>query len=71
MLEDKLIARGGAFQSSDIMLSHVAKDGRLITGQNPSSTIAVATALVNDLGITPKPLAPFQDDATLALVAKI
>jgi putative intracellular protease/amidase len=31
------------------MLSHVAIDGRLITGQNPTSTVDVATALVKSL----------------------
>lgn len=71
LLEDKLIERGGHFQSSDIMLNHVAQDGRLITGQNPSSTIAVATQLVESLGLAPKPMEAFQDDATLALVADI
>jgi len=49
-LEDKLIERGGQFQSSDILLSHVAIDERLITGQNPTSTTGVAIALVSSLG---------------------
>lgn len=71
MLEDKLIERGGKFQSSDIMLSHVAIDDRLITGQNPSSTVGVANALVNSLGIKPVKTAQYQDDKTLALVAKL
>lgn len=71
LLEDKLIARGGQFQSSDIMLSHVAIDEHLITGQNPSSTVAVATALVSELGRTPKPMPAYQDDRTLAFVAHI
>lgn len=71
MLEDKLVERGGKFQSSDIMLSHVAVDERLITGQNPSSTVAVANELVKSLGIKPKKLAQYRDDKTLALVAQI
>ena len=71
MLEDKLVERGGKFQSSDIMLNHVAVDGRLITGQNPSSTVAVATELVKSMGIKSKPMDTFKDDATLALVAQI
>mgnify|MGYP000279352571 FL=1 len=70
-LEDKLIERGGKFQASDIMLSHVAVDGRLITGQNPTSTTGVATALVASLGMEPVQLAPSQDDKTLAQVAKL
>lgn len=71
MLEDKLIERGGHFESSDIMLSHVTVDSRLVTGQNPSSTVAVATALVESMGITPKPAPSYRDDRTLALIADL
>lgn len=71
ILEDKLIARGAHFQSSEIMLSHVAIDGRLITGQNPSSTVDVATALVKSLGVEAVEIEQYQDDKTLALVAKL
>lgn len=71
MLEDKLIERGGRFESSAMMLSHVTVDSRLVTGQNPSSTVAVAVALVESMGITPKPPASYRDDRTLALVAKV
>lgn len=71
MLEDKLVERGGKFQSSDIMLNHVAVDGRLITGQNPSSTVAVASELVKSMGIASKPMVAFKDDATLAFVAQV
>lgn len=70
MLEDKLIERGGLFQSSKIMLSHVAVDGRLITGQNPTSTVDVATALVKSLGLTPVKVEPDLEDSTMAVVAK-
>ncbi|WDE02922.1 type 1 glutamine amidotransferase domain-containing protein [Thalassomonas viridans] len=70
MLEDKLAERGAKFQSSDIMLSHVAVDGRLITGQNPTSTVAVATALVERLGLIPVASTQDIDDKTLELVAK-
>jgi len=70
-LEDKLIERGGKFQASDIMLSHVAVDGRLITGQNPTSTIEVAEALVSSLGHQPVAFSQFRDDRTLAQVANL
>ncbi|MBU1310343.1 MAG: type 1 glutamine amidotransferase domain-containing protein [Gammaproteobacteria bacterium] len=69
MLQDKLIERGGRFEHSPLMLSHVAVDNRLFTGQNPASTVAVARELVKALGIKPLPMAPYKDDATLALVA--
>jgi putative intracellular protease/amidase len=70
MLEDKLSERGAHFQSSEIMLSHVAIDGRLITGQNPTSTVDVATALVKSLGLTPVKVAMDLEDKTMAVVAK-
>jgi putative intracellular protease/amidase len=71
MLEDKLIERGGKFQSSDMMLNHVAVDSGLITGQNPSSTVAVARELVRTMGIDLQPTPEYRDDKTLALVAKV
>ncbi|MBV2127628.1 type 1 glutamine amidotransferase domain-containing protein [Arsukibacterium indicum] len=71
MLQDKLIERGGRFEHSPMMLSHVAVDNRLITGQNPASTVATAKALLKSLGITLQPMAPHRDDATLALVAEL
>jgi putative intracellular protease/amidase len=70
MLEDKLAERGAHFQSSKIMLSHVAIDGRLITGQNPTSTVDVATALVKSLGLTPVKVEIEIEDKTMAVVAK-
>ncbi len=69
MLEDKLTERGAKFQSSEIMLSHVAVDGRLITGQNPTSTVNVATELVKSLGLTPVIAEQDIEDKTMALVA--
>lgn len=71
MLEDKLIERGGRFENSEIMLSHVAEDARLITGQNPFSTSDVASAVVRALGADPLPQQRFTDDATMALVARV
>jgi len=70
MLEDRLSERGANFQSSEIMLSHVAIDGRLITGQNPTSTVAVATALVKSLGLIPVKVELELEDKTMAVVAR-
>ena len=70
MLEDKLTERGGKFQSSDIMLSHVAADDRLITGQNPTSTVDVAIALVKNLGLTPATTPKDIEDKTMTVIAK-
>lgn len=70
MLEDKLVERGGKFQSSDIMLSHVAVDERLITGQNPTSTTDVATELVKSMGLTPVAAKQEKEEKTLGLIAQ-
>jgi putative intracellular protease/amidase len=70
MLEDKLAERGAKFQSSEIMLSHVAVDERLITGQNPTSTVDVATELVKSLGLTPVAMHKDIEDSTMAVIAK-
>lgn len=69
LLEDKLTERGGVFQSSEIMLEHVAVDDRLVTGQNPSSTVGVATATLEAMGVAVQPVERFSDDLTLAQVA--
>lgn len=71
LLEDKLRERGALFESADIMLNHVAQDGRLITGQNPFSTVDTALAVVHSLGFAPKPFTTFKDDATMKIVARI
>ncbi len=71
MLEDKLNERGGKFEKSAMMLSHVAEDDRLITGQNPTSTSAAAEALVRSLGYTPVARQPYQDEATFAVIARV
>ena len=70
MLEDKLVERGGQFQSSPIMLSHVAVDERLVTGQNPSSTVEVALALVESMGLTPAMHQQDTEDKTMAAIAE-
>ncbi|WP_394202919.1 type 1 glutamine amidotransferase domain-containing protein [Shewanella waksmanii] len=70
MLQDKLSERGGKFQSSPLMLSHVAVDERLITGQNPTSTTGVATQLVKQLGIKPAKPRSYDEDITLVTIAQ-
>lgn len=71
MLEDKLIERGGAFESSPMMLSHVAVDDRLITGQNPFSTTQTALEVVKALGKSPRPHQVFKEDKTIALITRV
>lgn len=71
MLEDKLKSRGGKFQKSDILLSHIAIDGNLLTGQNPASTPKVAEALVRSIGLEPAERTVFKEERTFDLIANI
>ena len=71
MLEDRLKERGASFESSPMMLTHVAADNRLITGQNPFSTTATAEAVVRALGKTPVKLDSHKDDATITLITRL
>lgn len=47
MLETKLRAEGAHFISGENWKSHVEVDGKLVTGQNPASSTAVAEAIIS------------------------
>ena len=50
LLEDAMKAKGGDFHSALLpMLSHIERDGNLITGQNPKSSEAIGKAMVEAL----------------------
>lgn len=49
LLEDTLIARGGIYSKGEDWVSYVQKDGHLITGQNPNSSVAVAQQMIEAL----------------------
>ncbi len=52
LLEDAMKAQGGDFHSALLpMLSHVERDGNLLTGQNPRSSPAIAKAMVEALAL--------------------
>ena len=52
LLEDAMKAQGADFHSALLpMLSHVERDGNLLTGQNPKSSHAIAKAMVEALGL--------------------
>lgn len=70
VLEDGLRARGARWVEAPLMMPMLAVDERLITGQNPYSTHAVAEALVRGLGMTPQPRVPDRDEASLALLQR-
>lgn len=46
LLETRLRELGGRFECSDNFTSHAVRDGRLVTGQNPQSTGAIAKLLI-------------------------
>jgi len=52
LLEDAIKAQGGDFHSALLpMLSHVERDGNLLTGQNPKSSHAIGKAMVDALNM--------------------
>lgn len=71
LLEDALRARGARWQEAPLMLPKVVVDDRLVTGQNPYSTTAVAEAVVRATGRTPASRTPWRDEETMALVQRM
>lgn len=49
LVEDELKKHGGEYSKGADWQSHVVTDGHLITGQNPASSAAAATALLKQL----------------------
>ena len=49
LLESKLRAEGANFVTGELWSPHVEVDGKLITGQNPASSEAVANAIIEQL----------------------
>lgn len=47
LVEDMLTANGGAYEKGDDWASFVVTDGKLVTGQNPSSSEAAAAKLLS------------------------
>jgi len=54
LVEDMLIAKGGQYSKGADWTSYVVEDGHLITGQNPASSEATATALLKRVKQEPK-----------------
>ena len=68
LLEDKLVERGGVFESGSRYLEKVSKDGKIITGQNPWSVWALAEMVVTELGFEPKPKQRTQEEYAVELL---
>ena len=71
LLEDALRARGALWSESPLMMPGLVVDGRLVTGQNPYSTPAVAEAIVRGLGRTPVARTLWRDEQSMALVERL
>ncbi|KLJ00526.1 type 1 glutamine amidotransferase domain-containing protein [Luteimonas sp. FCS-9] len=71
LLEDTLRERGAIWDEAPLMMPKLVVDGRLITGQNPYSTPAVAEAIVRGLDRTPVARTPSRDERSMALVARL
>jgi putative intracellular protease/amidase len=69
LIEDELARQGARWSEAPLMLPHVVVDGRLVTGQNPYSTPAVADAFVAQLGILPRDRLLRRDERSLKLLA--
>lgn len=70
MLEDKLRSRNVHYEHAPVMLPYVISSGKIITGQNPYSTNALATEMVKALGKTPKHRDLYADEQSMLLVKK-
>ncbi len=71
LLEDAMRERGARWEEAPLMMPKLVVDGRLITGQNPYSSAAVAEAVVRATGRTPVARAPWRREATTALVQRL
>lgn len=70
LLEDKLKTRNARYEHAQMMLPHVSVSGKLITGQNPYSTTAVAEEVVKALGKQPVKRSLYTDENSMYLVKK-
>lgn len=71
LIEDRMRERGARWQEAPLMMPKVVVDGRLVTGQNPYSTPALAEAIVSASGRTPVARTPWRDEATMTLVESL
>lgn len=49
LVEDMLVAKGGDYSKGDDWAAHVVRDGNLVTGQNPASSMPAAEQLLDVL----------------------
>ncbi len=68
LLEDALRAEAGTYVEGPMYLAHSVVDARLITGQNPWSTWAVAESMIRALGHEPLARVPTAEENSVALL---
>jgi len=51
LLEDRIRERGGLYRRGPVWSPHVEVDGKLVTGQNPASSVPVARSLLDLLRV--------------------
>lgn len=71
LLEDALRESGALWDEAPLMMPKLVVDGRLVTGQNPYSTTAVAEAIVRGLGREPVARTLWRDESSMALVERL
>lgn len=49
LLEDEMRAKGADYSSGELWAVHAVRDGKLVTGQNPQSSVRVADLVVEAL----------------------
>ncbi|MBX3727480.1 MAG: DJ-1/PfpI family protein [Xanthomonadales bacterium] len=71
LLEDALRERGARWQEAPLMMPKVVVDDRLVTGQNPYSTPALAETVIRTLGRAPVARTPWREERAMALVQRL
>jgi putative intracellular protease/amidase len=70
LLETRMRENGAQWEEAALMMPKLVVDGRLITGQNPFSTVQTAEAIVRGLGKTPIQRTIYREEASMLAVER-
>jgi putative intracellular protease/amidase len=70
LLEAQLRSVGGKWEESGLMLPHVVRDDRLVTGQNPYATAATVETLISAMGRPLVARTPWRDERSVRFAAE-
>jgi len=70
LLETRMRESGALWEEAALMMPKLVVDGRLITGQNPSSTTQTAEAIVRSLGGVPVKRKVYREEASMVMVER-